>query len=335
MMPSTSAGADSTALANSMSFFGRWDLRKPDRAITVNTGSYICVHFTADAIQAKFDLTAYKTARPTIAWKIDKGDWQEDEVWPVVSLGEKLGPGPHTACLMVRGLDEHDNRWSSPLISQITFLGFDLVGPGNFLPPLDEWVHPPLKIEFLGDSITEGVLVGSPLPNRGTWSWQTDALRSYSWLAGTSLGAAWRQVGFGATGLEHGGSGGAPGALDSFNLFYSGCPRDDWQPDLVVINQGSNDSGMPGAQYEPLYEKYLALVRKGYPQARIAAMRPLGGYQEAAIKQAVTAKQTAGDKLIFYVDTTGWYSGDIHPNYKSAPAIADKLVAAIKQMRDQ
>lgn len=329
-MNAPAPAADSAPLSNSMSFSGRWDLRAPDRAVTINTGSYINVHFSGDSLRARFDLAPNDTERPTIAWKIDKGDWQEDELWPVVQLGEKLAAGEHTACLMVRGLDEHQSRWNPPLVSSISFLGFDLAPGGSFLPALDEWTHPKLKIEFLGDSITEGVLVGSPLPNRGNWCWLTDALRSYSWLTGTALGASWRQVGFGATGLDHGGSGGAPGALESFNFFYKDCPRDAWTPDLVVINQGTNDGGMPGAQYEPVYAKYLALIRQGYPQAKIAAVRPFGGYQEAAIKQAVLAAQSAGDRQVYYLDTTGWYTGDVHPNYQSAPMLAERLTAALK-----
>jgi lysophospholipase L1-like esterase len=325
-----SAPADNSApLTSSMTFSGRWDLRAPGRAITINTGSYVCVHLTGDSLRARFDLSANDTERPTIAWRIDNGAWQEDEIWPVVQLAAGLPAGPHIAWLMVRGLDEHGNRWTQPLVSSVTFLGFDLGGGGTFLPPLDEWIHPKLKMEFLGDSITEGVLVQVFLDKKA-WPWQTDALGSYSCLTAMNLGAMWRQVGFGATGLAHGGSGGAPGALDTFNFFYQGCPRDDWQPDLVVINQGTNDGSMKQADYEPLYAKYLALVRQGYPQAKIVALEPFCGAQGPAILQAVTAAQLAGDKQVYYIDTTGWYSGDLHPNIKSAPALADKLTAALK-----
>ncbi len=112
------------------------------------------------------------------------------------------------------------------------------------MPSLKEWDHPKLKIEFLGDSITEGVLVTAPRPGKETWAWQTDALHSYACQTAMALRASWRQVGFGGIGLSHSGTGHAVGALESFDQFYAGCPRDDWQPDLVVINQGTNDSAM-------------------------------------------------------------------------------------------
>lgn len=318
------------SLSNSMTFFGRWDLRAPDRATTVNTGSYVLAAFTGDSLQAKFDLSLNNAERPTIAWRIDGGDWHEDEIAPAVSLATGLTPGNHTAMLMVRGLDEKLSRWKPPLISSVTFLGFDLGSGGNFLPAMAEWVHPKLKIEFLGDSITEGVLVQLYLPDKKNKCWVTDALGSYSCLTALDLGAQWRQVGFGGTGLAKGGGGGAPGALKTFNFFYQDCPRDDWQPDLVVINQGSNERKLPPATYEPLYAQYLALVRQGYPQAKIVALQPFNGAQKEPIQQAVAAAQQAGDKQIYYIDTTGWYKGPLHPDIKASPAIADKLTAALK-----
>ena len=143
------------------------------------------------------------------------------------------------------------------------------------------------------------------------------------------LGAAWRQVGFGATGLAHGGSGGA-GTLESFNFFHAGCPRDDWQPDVVIVNQGTNDGRMPPEQYGPLYKQYLALIRKAYPQAKIVALQPFNGAQSLAIKREVDASRAAGDQAIDYIDTKGWYSGALHPNAKSSVGLAEKLVAALK-----
>jgi lysophospholipase L1-like esterase len=152
----------------------------------------------------------------------------------------------------------------------------------------------------------------------------------YAGQTAVLLGAAWRQVGFGATGLAHGGSGGALGALESFSFFHANCPRDNWQPDLVVINQGTNDGRMAADAYQPLYTQYLAMIRMAYPHAKIAAMRPLNGAQEASIRAAVTTCQTAGDKLMYYIDTTGWYSGALHPNADSCTKIAARLADALK-----
>ena len=322
--------ADDAKLDPSIRFFGRWDLRAGDRAITVNTGSYLLARFSGDSIQARFDLALNKAPLPTLAWRIDDGAWQESEIAGTLKLAEGLSDKPHTLWLMVRGLDEHENRWAAPLVSSATFLGLDPAPDGKLLPPSKDWDHPKLKIEFLGDSITEGVLVTAKRPGKDTWPWQTDALHSYACQTALTLGAAWRQVGFGATGLSHGGSGKAVGALDSFNEFYAGCPRDDWQPDLVVINQGTNDSAMKPEDYLPLYEKYLAMVRKAYPKAKIVALQPFDQSQATSIPKAVESLRAAGDTAIYYMPTQGWFVPHAHPDAKASVVITAKLVEALK-----
>jgi lysophospholipase L1-like esterase len=326
------ANAQAASPFDSLRFVGRWDLRSPGHAITVNGGSYMLAQFTAPTIEAKFDISLNQAPSfPTITWRIDQGAWQESEVAAKVPLASGLPAGPHTLWLMVRALDEHQSRWNPPLVASVTFLGLGFPDGGNVLPPLPEWDHPKLKIEFLGDSITEGVLVQKVRPGKTSWAWQTDALDSHACKTAMLLGAAWRQVGFGATGLAHGGSGGAPGALDSFNLFYAGCPRDSWQPDLVVVNQGTNDGGMPANQYQLLYAKYLAMIRQAYPKAIIAAERPFDGAQAAGIKQDVEAMKAAGDNNVHYINTTGWYpSPQVHPDAAASTQIASKLKAALE-----
>lgn len=321
---------DSGAI-HSIRFFGRWDLRKTDRAITVNSGSYLLAHFSGSSISAHFDLAVNQPPLPVLTWRIDNGEWQYAEVTAGLKLAEGLAAGPHTLWLMVRGLDEHQSRWRPPLVASVTFLGLDLPAGGRILTPLAEWDNPKLKIEFLGDSITEGVLVGGPHEKgKATWAWNSNALESWVARTALALGAMWRQVGFGATGINHGGSGGAIAAQDSFNFFYEGCPRDEWQPDLVVINQGTNNARDDGTIYLPLYGKYLATIRMAYPRAKIAAVSPFCGAQADSIKMAVEAARAAGDHEIYFVDTTGWYSGSLHPSAKACTEIAAKLTDALK-----
>ncbi len=186
-------------------------------------------------------------------------------------------------------------------------------------------------MEFLGDSITEGILVTAPSPGKSTWPWQSNARDSYAARTAMLLGAEWRQVGFGATGLLKGGHGGAVGALNSLNSFYAGCPRDNWAPDVVVINQGTNDRDIPPAEYLSHYKNYLTLIRQAYPKAKIVALRPFGGYQADSIKQAVDAAKADGDFEVYYIDSTGWYpTGPLHPLSDACAVIATKLAQALR-----
>ncbi|WP_309716661.1 GDSL-type esterase/lipase family protein [Armatimonas sp.] len=319
-------------------FFGRWDVRGKERAVTVNSGSYVKARFSGTSLKASFDLSLNRPhcectkegSYPTIAWRIDDGAWQEGELAASVTLAEGLVKGSHTVMLMVRGLDEHQSRWMPPLIASVTFTGFEAQ---KLERALLQWRKPKLTMEFLGDSITEGVIVNEGragvLPGIPfTWPWLADARQSYAAQTALTLGAEWRQVGFGATGLKLVGSGGAPGALAAFDFFYAGCPRDKWQPDVVVINQGTNEP--PSPEYHGLYGQYLAQIRRAYPKAKLVALRPFGGAHGEDIKAAVGACNAAGDSRVYYIDSTGWYSGPLHPNIEGSAALAEKLVQALK-----
>ncbi|MBB6048882.1 GDSL-type esterase/lipase family protein [Armatimonas rosea] len=321
-------------------FFGRWDLRGKERAVTVNSGSYVKARFSGSSLTVSFDLSLNRPhcectkegSYPTIAWQMDGGEWHEAELAASVTLAEGLGKGAHTVMLMVRGLDEHQSRWSPPLVASVTFTGFVTEKLERALP---QWRKPKLTMEFLGDSITEGVIVNEGragvLPGIPfTWPWLADARQSYAAQTALALGAEWRQVGFGATGLKRVGSGGAPGALDAFDFVYAGCPRDRWQPDIVVINQGTNESSMPPVDYQRLYAQYLAQIRRAYPKAKLVALRPFVGAQEAPIKAAVVERNAAGDSRVYYLDSAGWYEGPLHPTVTGSAALAEKLVRALE-----
>ena len=321
-------------ISKEVCFFGRWDLRQTDKAITVNSGSYVRSRFTGAEIVAVFDMTLNADPVPTIAWQVDGGKWNESYIASRVVLAAGLSDGPHTLMLMVRGLDEHQSRWFKPLVASVTFLGFELPKGGKVQPALHAWKHPKLKLEFLGDSITEGGVVQNGragvidgIPH--TWPWLSDARMSYVGQTAMALRAEWRQVGFGATGLLLIGSGDAPGALAALNFFYDGCPRDAWQPDVVIVNQGTNEPGMAPDTYIVVYQKYLIALRRAYPNALLVGLRPFNGTHADEIRAAINLVTAIGDKRVQYMDSTGWYDGDLHPDLDGSTLIAKQLVSAI------
>jgi lysophospholipase L1-like esterase len=323
-----------TALDPAVQFHGRWDRRQPDRATTVCAGSYIVARFDGRSITARFDMSRNKAPLPTVAWRIDGIDeqWRESEIAESLELEKDLKPGEHTILLLVRGLDEHQPRWSEPLTASLTFLGFDFPTGGRLLDPPAE---PKLKIEFLGDSITEGVRVHEKQPGREGWTWLTDGLLAWPARTAMKLNAQWRQVGFGRLGITIPGNGGVPVAPDSFDWFYAGCPRDDGQPDVVVINQGTNDRNATSDHFRPGYARYLEVIRKAYPRAKILALRPFNGAHADDIKAEVAARNSSGDANVAFVDTAGWleptdYTDKVHPNAGAGPKLAEKLAPIIR-----
>jgi lysophospholipase L1-like esterase len=328
--PDAPDGTEATmGLLETIHYHGRWN-RLADRAITVNTGSHVVARFTGTGVSARFDVTLNQTPNPTLTWRIDADEWQEGELAATMPLGTGLADGTHEVTLMARGLNEFQARWSPPLVSSLTFLGFDVAGGVLEMSPRP--VRP--KIELLGDSITEGVNLWPSRTGMDTPCWRGDGRLAYASETAQALGAEWRQVGFGRQGLLIGGNGGVPTANDAFNFIYAGVPRDEWQPDLVTINQGTNDGGATPANFSAAYTQFVTSIRTAYPDAKIAAMRPFNGAHAAEIQAEVAARNAAGDARVYYIDTTGWlvaadFTDGLHPNAQGSQKAAAALVPAI------
>jgi lysophospholipase L1-like esterase len=296
----------------------------------------VIANFTGTAIAGNFDISVNDpTDMPTVAWRVDgAASWSVAEVGTTLSMGSNLSAGMHTITVIARGLDENKNRWSPPLTSSITFLGFDVTG--GSVQASARPAQP--KLEIFGDSITEGVVVqGNSYMGHSGQCWKNDAVYSYPTQTGMMLKADYRQVGFGYQGLLKTGDGGVPAANDSFPWIYKDVPRDAWQPDMVVINQGTNDGSKPAATFRAAYTTFLTTIRSAYPNAKLVALRPFNGAQAAEIQSAVMVANTAGDQRVYYVDTTGWLGNDdfvdgLHPNVQGSAKAAAALVAAIEKI---
>jgi GDSL-like Lipase/Acylhydrolase family/Carbohydrate esterase 2 N-terminal len=319
---------DSGGLAP-VQFYGRWDFT-PTAAITVNSGSHVTASFSGTGISARLDLSHSQAPVTTVTWQIDNGAWTDADVTANMMLASGLPAGEHTVVFMARGMEELFNRWDPPVVASLNFIGFDVQG-GSLIPTARPTLY---KVEFIGDSLTEGVRIVFP---DGTDPWHTDGHLAYPCQTALALGAEWRQVGFGHQGILQAGHGNVPVAADSFNWVYATVPRDAWVADMVVVNQGTNDRDASPATFQPAFARYLSVIRAGYPHAKIGVLRPFGGYQQAAIAAAAAARVAGGDTLVWYVDTTGWlvatdYGADgIHPNLTGTGKIIAALVPELRK----
>nr|WP_231126789.1 GDSL-type esterase/lipase family protein [Motilibacter aurantiacus] len=240
-----------------------------------------------------------------------------------------LPAGAHELVLAVKDVDEGGNRWNPPLRSALRVTGFE-IDPGATSTPSPAPTGP--RIEFLGDSITQGVRALNTQP--GVTG--SDATKGFAWLTGNAFGGNFRQVGFGAQGLTRPGNGNVPVVSASLTSNYRGSPIDPtYVPDAVVINQGANDAlaNTNPTTFRTAYEAYLRQVRALWPNAWIFAMRPFGGHMAASVAAAVPA---VGDPRIVYVDTTGWVprlqtTDDLHPSVVGHQNAARRLVKVIER----
>ena len=329
-----------TAADPRIQYWGRWDMRDAagTGAITVNTGSTILAAFRGKGATLHFSVNHYPQQLPSLWLQVDDKEWRF--VSPAEQLEVSSPPlpdGDHILRVVVKGFREWERRWDPPLESSVVFRGLSLEAGGTLLdtPP-----RPRLLIEYLGDSITEGVLVmipkGAKERLRERWPQFSDGRRTWAYRSALMLGAEPRIVGFGRLGLTIQANGGVPPAIYSFPLIYNGVPIDkSREPDAVVVNMGTNDGRASDEVFEPLYRAYLGTIRRQYPTARIFCLRPFAGTHGVAIQRVIGGLQGAGDKALFFVDTAGWIDSSlttdgVHLNLEGNQVAAEKLAPILR-----
>ncbi|MEP7019083.1 MAG: GDSL-type esterase/lipase family protein [Pseudonocardiales bacterium] len=316
-----------------LGFVGRWErLYAGDEAATVNSGSQVRLRFTGPQLTGLFDVSTVLVP-PQLWVTVDGGpetlvSVDRPEI-PLAPAG--LRAGLHTMRIDVKDTDQVTNRWLPPLGDAVIMKGFRLAVGGHLQPP----PRPAsVRMAFYGDSITEGIrALGDPLTPDGA-----DGTRTYASVTARALHADMQQVGFGKQGVMRTGVGNVPTAPESFPYNFAGSVADPlFDPDIVVLLQGSNDSVPTDAEFAPAYLSYLRQVRAAAPQAWIFAMEPLIGRHVAVIESDVA--QLADPRMVF-VNTDGWldrhntadYTDTVHPTVAGHLKVASHLLPIISSV---
>ncbi|MGC3944727.1 MAG: SGNH/GDSL hydrolase family protein [Chryseolinea sp.] len=113
------------------------------------------------------------------------------------------------------------------------------------------------------------------------------------------------------------------------------------QPDLVVIELGSNDLAKPldSAAFAGAYIRFVKKIRGNYPTARIICAAGPDGLDDKNSKfqsyvKAITEALSVTDKRVHYfyfgkIDSNG---SDWHPNLEEHEQMADKLLPFVKKV---
>jgi hypothetical protein len=331
-----------------LQYQGRWDITQ-NAATTVNSGSRIILRFYGTSVAGKFDLTGLTYAPQLYAYVDGVKSTPIILKSPQVNLTPAgLSLGTHTLMLAVKDIDEEGNRWVPPFASALMFKGFTLPAGGQLLPPPPQ---PKIRMLFLGDSITQGNydLCG----NYSTDSDCADATADYAWLTAQAFGASLEQVGFGAQGLTKPGNGNVPEAGAAFPFNFAGSRISNMpEPNVIVINQGSNDLETDPVSLSQAYLDYLREIRAFYPHSYIVALEPFGA---AGVATTASASERLAveeftnpvpgvnytavpDTRTEFLSTRGWlgptdFSDPLiaHPLAEGHAKVAARLVPAITQ----
>jgi hypothetical protein len=299
----------------------------PAAASTINSAAHVRFLFSGTFLSFSFDTSSMVTPTSEVYWRVDNGPATHSLVLSSVNVtipaNNTRGDVPYHSCeLFVKSTTETANRWSAQGAStRVVLTG--IVTDGLLAP----WIPASANLLVYGDSITEGVLTMGGSQHYDTD--HNDASVVYSYALAGLLGTEIGVVGFGATGLSRGGSGGVPALGVSWNQLWDGVPRSFTpRPDLILFNEGTNDGSTNiTAQLGVVVAGLLAAC----PGTPIVLMLPFNGAEAASLQAAVA---NANNPLVTYLDTTGFYDmtygGGLHPTgpndvARLAPQIANKL----------
>ncbi len=301
---------------------------------TTATGSYFELAFCGDMLLLQFGFTDVKEPAPHLyigvsdAPGVEPPLQIESAVTPYVRV-KAQGSGVHYVRVLVKSAVEHYHRFYHPLEGRVTLIS---ATADAFRPlPADERK----TVEFIGDSITEGVLTDEALRfcrerdvlNR---SYQDDVTATYAYLTASALGLRPYFMGYGAVGLTHGGSGSVPRVAEAYPFCFAGVRTAYPSPDYIVINHGANDRGASAERYTSLYAEFLDLVRHMHPTSTVVVLSAFCGAHHEALGQMVDAYNAEKGSHVIFIDSFGWIPAEpLHPGRDGHKTVAEHLTAAL------
>ncbi len=322
---------------------GRWthqgyppvpgEARRYDVTVTTAPGSSLELAFSGRDVRLVFDLGYAAQPLPHLWLCLDGQAWVE------VPLDRHLritapDDGPHILHLVYKGGPEVWPRWHPPLMGAVAFAGAFAEAAAT-LPPDDR-----LLVEFVGDSITEGVLVDAdfaPQPcnllEQFDRPYQDDSSATYASLTARRLNLRPMFQAYGAVGAVRHGCGGVPDAPSIYPYVVDGIPYAGPAPRIVVVNHGTNDAHHPPEVFAAGYDRLLDAIRQKHPGTVIVCLSPFCGVFEAEIAACVARRRQDGDPLIHFISTQGWLPREpIHPLREGHRAAADRLTPLLESI---
>ena len=243
-----------------------------------------------------------------------------------------------------------------------TFAISDITVTGKNVKPAEDKDR---LIEFVGDSITCGYGVDDEVKEHNFSTTTEDVTRAYAYKTAQLLNADYSMVSFSGYGIISGYSNGETKvSAQTVPQFYtklgyswssngSFAPASvDWdfgrrQPDVIVINLGTNDDSYCKnieercLEYQQEYVNFLKTIREHNPDAVIIGALGVMGqnlcpYVEAAIKQY---SEETGDSSVAYLmfdqqNPRDGLAADWHPTEATHEKAAAKLAETIKEVME-
>ena len=313
---------------NSIRYTGRF--AELNGAMTATaTGAEIEIAFKGDNIVHSFDTTNYQNPVPHIWLQLDGGDMFEAAISDFLRVN--TASGEHILRIIYKSAVEAQPRFFHPLVGKIAFKGY-FAEDSAALPPDTR-----KTIEFVGDSITEGVLIDvglfeNPGPQE-TRPFVDDVTATYAYLTARHFGLKNLHMGYGAVGVTRGGQGAVPKAAEAYPYCFEGAPVTYSHPDYILINHGANDRAHTATEYVTEYRSLLELIRATHPDATIIALSAFCGAFPQELKEMIDSFNKETGDNIHFINASTWGEGHpLHPLRHGHIEIAEKLIAELKHI---
>ena len=293
-------------------------------------GSAIEIAFVGEHILLEFDICGNIAPFPHLWLQLDKGCKTEVPLDKYIRL--ETAPGEHVLTILLKSAKETQQRFYHPLQGKLSFAGFTAENAGVL--PADGRK----TIEFVGDSITEGVLVEAPLTgasqnDQDNRPYQDDATATYAYLTAQNLGLRPLLMGYGAVGVTKGGNGSVPKAAEAYPYCFDGAPVTYPHPDYILINHGANDRKATAETYAAEYEHLLSVIRAAHPHAVIFCLSAFAGAHRETLGALIADYNARHHDNVHFIDSHGWVPADpLHPLRDGHKLISQKLTAALQKL---
>ncbi len=312
---------------------GRWDVTDERYAEATTTGAYIEFAFEGKMAVACFDIEGNRAPFLHLWIQLDGGAMIEapiDAYLRVIAKDE----GRHICRIIFKGTEEKYRRWYRPLHGKVSFRGVSTEKPVAIEADNRR------IIEFVGDSITEGVLIDADYCGDAEEQYeeddlnriyQDDACATYAWLTAEALDLRPICMGYGAVGATKSGCGGVPRVADAYPYCFEGAPVTYPHPDYVFINHGTNDGRADSVTFAAGYVALLDAIITAHPRTKVIAMSPFNGAHEEDIEKLVAEYNERHGKDILFINGSHWLPKEpVHPLRDGHRLAAEKLAEILQ-----
>lgn len=281
---------------------GNWDDYGTHKQ-SITAGAYLKTSFTGvTSISVNLDMSAIVASGiaanlyPVIRTVIDGYIYSDAQLTSATTSVTRTGlsTGAHTLEFFIRAIDTGMARWTGA--NGIRVKSLTIPAGGTFFAPTVRGK----RMEYHGDSITEGWLAPGPLNN--------NALHTAVPMIAQALNAEYGQIGFSGQGYDL--SGGSRPAFRTSALYYSDTRSRlvggllSPMPDYICVEHGTN-----GTTTQAHVLEVIDNFRTAAPQARIFMMVPANGRARSPITSAVAAR--AADTKLHLIDLGTAYQAGI------------------------